>query len=39
VIDPRETRSWLIRMLAVHRKRLSGGIGDHLMSAWPTSYV
>ena len=39
VIDPRETRSWVIRMLDVHRRRLSGGIGDHLMAAWPTSYV
>jgi len=25
-------------MLEVHRLRLSGGIGKHLLSSWPTSY-
>lgn len=38
VIDPRETRDWLIRMLEVHRMRMSGGVGEHLMRTWPTSY-
>lgn len=38
VIDPRDTREWLIRMLDVHRLRLSGGVGQHLMRTWPTSY-
>ena len=38
VIDPRETRNWLIRMLEVHRMRLTGGVGEHLMRTWPTSY-
>jgi acetyl-CoA carboxylase carboxyltransferase component len=38
VIDPRETRAWLIRMLDVHRMRLMHGVGEHLMRAWPTSY-
>ncbi|HYH42704.1 MAG TPA: carboxyl transferase domain-containing protein, partial [Burkholderiales bacterium] len=38
VIDPRDTRDWLIRMLEVHRLRLSGGVGEHLMRTWPTSY-
>lgn len=38
VIDPRETRNWLIRMLEVHRMRLTGGVGEHLMRSWPTSY-
>lgn len=38
VIRPQETRSWLIRMLEVHRLRLSGGIGQHLMRGWPTSF-
>jgi acetyl-CoA carboxylase carboxyltransferase component len=38
VIDPRHTRDWLIRMLEVHRLRLDGGVGRHLMRAWPTSY-
>ncbi len=38
VIRPEQTRDYLIRMLDVHRLRLSNGIGNHLMSAWPTSY-
>lgn len=38
VIDPRATREWLIRMLEVHRLRLTGGVGEHLMRTWPTSY-
>jgi methylmalonyl-CoA decarboxylase subunit alpha len=38
VINPRDTRSWLIRMLEVHRMRLTGGVGEHLMRTWPTSY-
>jgi methylmalonyl-CoA decarboxylase subunit alpha len=38
VIDPRDTREWLIRMLEVHRLRMSGGVGQHLMRTWPTSY-
>jgi acetyl-CoA carboxylase carboxyltransferase component len=38
VIDPRDTREWLIRTLEVHRMRLSGGVGEHLMRTWPTSY-
>ena len=38
VIEPSETRDYLIRMLDVHRLRLTKGIGQHLMRAWPTSY-
>jgi methylmalonyl-CoA decarboxylase subunit alpha len=38
VIDPRDTRDWLIRMLDVHRMRMTGGVGEHLMRTWPTSY-
>ena len=38
VIDPRDTREWLIRMLQVHRMRLTHGVGEHLMRTWPTSY-
>jgi acetyl-CoA carboxylase carboxyltransferase component len=38
VIDPRDTRDWLIRMLEVHRLRLAGAVGQHLMRTWPTSY-
>ena len=39
VLDPRETRDYLIDMLDTHRNRIEGGIGKHLLQAWPTSYV
>jgi hypothetical protein len=38
VIKPQETRAYLIRMFEIHRRRRSGGIGQHLMRTWPTSY-
>ncbi len=38
VIDPRETRDWLAGMLEVHRRRPSGGVGQHLMRTWPYSF-
>ena len=38
VIKPQETRAFLIRMFDVHRRRRSGGLGQHLMRTWPTSY-
>ena len=38
VIRPEETRDYLIRMLEVHQLRLTSGVGQHLMRAWPTSY-
>lgn len=38
VIDPVDTRDTLIRLLDVHRLRMTGGIGKHLMRTWPTSY-
>jgi acetyl-CoA carboxylase carboxyltransferase component len=38
VIDPRETRDYLIRTLEVHRLRLKNGVGEHLLRNWPTSY-
>ncbi|MEC9346744.1 MAG: carboxyl transferase domain-containing protein [Pseudomonadota bacterium] len=38
VIDPRETRTWLARMLAAHQRRRTRGIGDHLMQNWPFTY-
>ncbi|HSO06584.1 MAG TPA: carboxyl transferase domain-containing protein [Pelomicrobium sp.] len=38
VIRPQETRDYLIRMLDVHRLRLTNGVGQHLMRAWPTSF-
>lgn len=38
VIKPQETRSFIIRMLDVQGRRRTGGIGEHRMSTWPTSY-
>ena len=39
VLDPRETRRYLIDMLGIYRGRMTGGVGEHLLRAWPTSYV
>jgi acetyl-CoA carboxylase carboxyltransferase component len=38
VIKPQETRAYLIRMFDIQRRRRSGGVGQHLMRTWPTSY-
>ena len=38
VIKPQETRAYLIRMFEIQRRRRTGGIGQHLMRCWPTSY-
>jgi acetyl-CoA carboxylase carboxyltransferase component len=38
VIDPRDTRRYLVRTLEVHRLRMKNGIGEHLLRTWPTSY-
>ena len=38
VIPPEETRAWLIRMLSVHSNRRTGGLGEHRLHNWPTSY-
>ncbi|MET3793640.1 acyl-CoA carboxylase subunit beta [Aquamicrobium terrae] len=38
VIKPQETRAYLIRMFEIQRRRRSGGVGQHLMRTWPTSY-
>jgi acetyl-CoA carboxylase carboxyltransferase component len=38
VIDPRETRTYLRQMLDIHDMQPSGGVGEHLMRTWPTSF-
>jgi acetyl-CoA carboxylase carboxyltransferase component len=38
VIDPRDTRDFLIRMLQVHRRKMKNGVGEHRLANWPTSY-
>jgi hypothetical protein len=37
ILAPHTTRDYLIRMLDVHRLRMTGGVGQHLMRSWPTS--
>jgi len=38
VIRPQDTREHLIRTLSTHTLRMSGGVGEHLMASWPTSF-
>jgi len=38
VLDPRETREYLKDILDTHALRLSGGVGQHRLANWPTSY-
>lgn len=38
VIEPHETRDYLIRTLNIHQLRLSNGVGEHILSVWPTTY-
>jgi methylmalonyl-CoA decarboxylase subunit alpha len=38
VLDPRETREYLKQTLDVHTLRLTGGVGQHKLANWPTSY-
>lgn len=38
IIDPSETRDFIIRMLDLLRNRRRKGIGRHLLRNWPTSY-
>ena len=38
VIDPRESRRWLSRLLEVHQRKPTKGIGKHLLGSWPTTF-
>lgn len=38
VIDPRDTRAYLIRTLKVHTMRLTRGVGSHRIANWPTTF-
>lgn len=38
VLDPRETRDWLVRMLSFHARKKGGGLGLKRMANWPTTY-
>jgi acetyl-CoA carboxylase carboxyltransferase component len=38
VIDPRDTRRYLIRTLETHALRLTNGVGRHRIGNWPTTF-
>lgn len=38
VIEPRETRDYLIHGLEIQQRRRSAGIGEHRMSLWPCTF-
>ncbi len=38
IIDPRETRNYLIRVLEDIERQKTNEIGDHLMSNWPSTF-
>ena len=38
VIDPRDTRNFIIRSLQVCRNRRTGGVGQHRLANWPTKF-
>lgn len=38
VIDPADTREYLKRALEDHELTRTGGVGEHLLRTWPTSY-
>jgi acetyl-CoA carboxylase carboxyltransferase component len=38
VLDPRETRTYLIQVLDYYESELSNGVSKHRLSNWPTSY-
>jgi acetyl-CoA carboxylase carboxyltransferase component len=37
-IPPQETRRYLAAQLEIHEMRMTGGVGQHQMAAWPTTY-
>jgi acetyl-CoA carboxylase carboxyltransferase component len=38
VIDPGQTRNFIIRALDISRDRRAGGLSSHLLANWPTKY-
>jgi len=38
VIDPRETRNYIIHALEVCQDRRTGGVGQHRLANWPTKF-
>lgn len=38
VLDPRETRDWLIKMMNVHSRAMDKGLSQRKLSGWPTTF-
>jgi len=38
VIDPRETRDWMIRVMDAHHRNRTSGIGEHHLHTWPFTF-
>lgn len=38
VLDPRETRAWLLSMLAVHSRARDRGFSRRALASWPTTF-
>ena len=38
IIDPRETRNYLIRVINMNRNSKTGGMGEHRLANWPTKF-
>jgi acetyl-CoA carboxylase carboxyltransferase component len=38
VIDPRETRAFIIQALEIFRRSRNKGIGEHKLATWPTKF-
>jgi acetyl-CoA carboxylase carboxyltransferase component len=38
VIDPRDTRDYLIRALKISQDRRTGGVSAHHLANWPTKF-
>ena len=38
VIDPRETRQYILQALEISRNRRTGGVGEHRLANWPTKF-
>lgn len=38
VLDPRDTRDWLRDVLGINRHGPQGGVGEHLLRNWPTTF-
>jgi hypothetical protein len=38
VIDPRQTRNYILRALEICRDRRTHGVGEHRLANWPTKF-